>query len=193
MSLTLFECFRCFKMVFFIYMCIILCQTLLFSQFILHSQDPSSWNPLKVVSCQRKSDKTDIWKSNQRSPTIHPSALSSFVLLLVAFFCLLNTLCPLYAFVLFIYLFCMPAVLSHMWKSTDYVSKCTFTVTCLSVTWIQKEKHTHNIFTFLPCAFTLYTCQRCSHVYLHLACHSMKWVQWFVEEAAHPHYFVRLK
>lgn len=77
--LTLSECFSCFQTAFAIYMCIIFCQSLFFSHFILHSQDLSSWNPLKAVSCQRKSDKTDIWESNQHSPTTHPSALFSLV------------------------------------------------------------------------------------------------------------------
>lgn len=60
LSLTVSECFRYFKMDFSIYMCIIFCQSLFFSHFILHSQDLSSWNPLK---------KQFLVKGNQTKPT----------------------------------------------------------------------------------------------------------------------------
>lgn len=48
-----------------------------FSHFIFHSQDLSSQNPLKAVSCQRQSDKLT-WK--KYSSTLYPSAFLSFVL-----------------------------------------------------------------------------------------------------------------
>lgn len=123
------------KWVFSIYMCIILCQTLLFSQFILHSQDLSSWNPLKVVSCQRKSDKTDIRTSNQQSPTIHPSALSAYVplLSLPSLIYVFYILCNLCVRLVFFAHVGVCGVLTHLLKSTDRVTtttvcgdKCTF-------------------------------------------------------------------
>lgn len=48
-----------------------------FSHFIFHSQDLSSRNPLKAVSCQRQSDKLT-WK--KYSSTLYPSAFLSLVL-----------------------------------------------------------------------------------------------------------------
>lgn len=108
--LTLSECFSCFQTAFAIYMCIIFCQSLFFSHFILHSQDLSSWNPLKAVSCQRKSDKTDIWESNQHSPTTHPSALFSLLPLFSLFF-----YCP----PLFSFNLSPPPVTLHLWECVN--------------------------------------------------------------------------
>ncbi len=201
LSLTVSECFRYFKMDFSIYMCIIFCQSLFFSHFILHSQDLSSWNPLK---------KQFLVKGNQTKPTYgkvinaHPLCIHLPSLLWYRSF-----YCPP-SFPLFLSL-CL--VTLHPWEcetatEPDVEYDCPRPHICVEINahslslcfWAEvhdryKTRHTLHFHTFshaatrgclgniaYACKFVCsYMCRRCSRVYRRPPCHSGTWAWWFVE------------
>lgn len=150
------------------------------SHFILHSQEPSSWNPLPEFSCRGEVISAPPSRYNHLASLLHYYSFFSFT-------------GPLFHCLLFF-------ILANWHRAgcggqSSHVCRNKLTPSLGCATWsIQNQTSFHmhlhvaarkhaaspvNFYIFL-CMYASYRCQGCSRVYLHPPYHSMKWERWFV-------------